>query len=184
MILFQIRGIQYFAQVKPIYDNHTWRHRRLQGEVNKNCFEWGRQWHIIANIYVFISPIYQYSWYCTISNESHSAILHTYWGIHRVYGREARYFTMCVPSTNGEDSLPTSTLNGDASPYKSATTEPSSLTLITLESTHTSAPQSTANHRQRHTKTKKNDPKMRKASSIPKTPKVEKTPSSSSTSLK
>jgi hypothetical protein len=30
---------------------------------------------------------------------------------------------MCVPDANGEDSLPTSTLNGDARPYESATTK-------------------------------------------------------------
>eukprot|EP00978_Attheya_sp_CCMP212_P034644 scaffold146204_cov30-Attheya_sp.AAC.1 len=62
---------------------------------------------------------------------------------------------MCVQDADGEESLPTSTLNGGTHPYESATTEPSPLTLITLESTHTSAPQSTANYRHRHNKTPK-----------------------------
>eukprot|EP00978_Attheya_sp_CCMP212_P028966 scaffold101298_cov57-Attheya_sp.AAC.2 len=90
---------------------------------------------------------------------------------------------MCVQDADGEESLPTSMLNSDARPYECATTDPSPLTLITLESTHTSAPKSTANYRNRHNKPPQNDPKMRKVSSIPKTSKAQKTPSSSSTSL-
>ena len=74
MVLFQIRGIQYFAQVKPIYDNHTWRHRRLQGKRWQELLWMGQTMAHIADVCVFISPIYQYSWYCTISNERHSAI--------------------------------------------------------------------------------------------------------------
>jgi hypothetical protein len=48
---------------------------------------------------------------------------------------------MCVPDANGEDSLPTSTLNGDARPYESATTKQREsridLTPITLVMTPT-----------------------------------------------